>query len=300
MTTRPDSILRSPAIASMSSLWPLPSTPAMPDDLARAHVEGDAAHGLEPALVAHLQVLDLEQRLTRLRRRPLVDAQQHLAPDHERREAVLGRALARHGLDRLAAPQDRDRGRRSSSTSWSLWVMKMIDLPSRLERAQDREQLVRLLRRQHGRRLVEDEDVGAAVERLQDLDALLLADARSTRSSRRAARRGRSACEMSRTRSRRVVACSMNGPASSARSPRTMFSATVITGMSMKCWCTMPIPRSIASLRRADPHRLAAHAGSRPRPGGRARRGCSSASTCRRRSRRGARAPRRRGARSRP
>src|SRR4051794_25623086 len=28
--------------------------------------------------------------------------------------------------------------------------------------------------------------------------------------------------------------------------PRTMFSATVITGMSMKCWCTMPIPRSIA------------------------------------------------------
>jgi len=27
----------------------------------------------------------------------------------------------------------------------------------------------------------------------------------------------------------------------------TMFSATVITGISMKCWCTIPIPRSIAS-----------------------------------------------------
>jgi hypothetical protein len=27
----------------------------------------------------------------------------------------------------------------------------------------------------------------------------------------------------------------------------TMFSATVITGMSMKCWCTMPMPRSMAS-----------------------------------------------------
>ncbi len=26
-----------------------------------------------------------------------------------------------------------------------------------------------------------------------------------------------------------------------------MFSATVITGISMKCWCTIPIPRSIAS-----------------------------------------------------
>ena len=27
---------------------------------------------------------------------------------------------------------------------------------------------------------------------------------------------------------------------------RTMFSATVMTGMSMKCWCTIPIPSSIA------------------------------------------------------
>ena len=26
-----------------------------------------------------------------------------------------------------------------------------------------------------------------------------------------------------------------------------MFSATVITGMSMKCWWTIPIPESIAS-----------------------------------------------------
>jgi hypothetical protein len=29
-----------------------------------------------------------------------------------------------------------------------------------------------------------------------------------------------------------------------------MFSATVITGMSMKCWCTIPIPARMAS--RAD------------------------------------------------
>ena len=27
----------------------------------------------------------------------------------------------------------------------------------------------------------------------------------------------------------------------------TMFSATVITGISMKCWCTIPIPCSIAA-----------------------------------------------------
>jgi hypothetical protein len=34
-----------------------------------------------------------------------------------------------------------------------------------------------------------------------------------------------------------------------------MFSATVITGMSMKCWCTIPIPASIAS--RADENETA-------------------------------------------
>ena len=42
--------------------------------------------------------------------------------------------------------------------------------------AQDLEDLLGLLRRQHGRGLVEDEDPGVAVERLEDLDALLPAD----------------------------------------------------------------------------------------------------------------------------
>ena len=40
--------------------------------------------------------------------------------------------------------------------------------------AHDGEQLVRLLRRQHGGRLIQDEDVGAAVQHLDDLDGLLL------------------------------------------------------------------------------------------------------------------------------
>jgi hypothetical protein len=44
-----------------------------------------------------------------------------------------------------------------------------------LELAQDLEQVGGLLRRQHSRRLVEDQDVGVPIERLQDLDPLLLA-----------------------------------------------------------------------------------------------------------------------------
>ena len=48
--------------------------------------------------------------------------------------------------------------------------------PLALKGLQDSEELRRLLRREDRGRLVEDHDVGPAVERLQDLDALLLAD----------------------------------------------------------------------------------------------------------------------------
>ena len=39
--------------------------------------------------------------------------------------------------------------------------------------------------------------------------------------------------------------------------PRMTFSATVNTGMSWKCWCTMPIPWAMASRRAAELHGLA-------------------------------------------
>src|SRR3954452_19155290 len=51
---------------------------------------------------------------------------------------------------------------------------------------------------------------------------------------------------MSRTR-RSAALWSMRMPACVGSFASTMFSATVITGINMKCWCTMPMPRSIAS-----------------------------------------------------
>ena len=175
----------------------------------------------------------------------------------------------------------------------------MIDLPSAFRRAEDREQLGRLLRRQHGGRLVEDQDVGAAVERLQDLDPLLLADGdRSTRASGSTAKPNCSR-DLADPLARRRVVVEEDARRASARSPSTMFSATVITGISMKCWCTIPIPALDRVLRRRERDRLAVDDDLALVGLGTARRGCSSASTCRRRSRRGARAPRRGGGRSR-
>ena len=54
--------------------------------------------------------------------------------------------------------------------------MKMTVFPSVGHRAERGEERHRLLRREHRGRLVHDQDARLAVERLQDLDALLLAD----------------------------------------------------------------------------------------------------------------------------
>ena len=46
-------------------------------------------------------------------------------------------------------------------------------------------------------------------------------------------------------------------PPRTCSAPSMMFSATVKTGTSMKCWCTMPMPAAIASRGPLMLHRLA-------------------------------------------
>ena len=72
------------------------------------------------------------------------------------------------------------------STSSSLWLMKSTVTPSAVELAERLEQLVDLLRHEHGGRFVEDQDAGAPVEHLHDLDPLAVADAEVGRRARRA------------------------------------------------------------------------------------------------------------------
>ena len=64
------------------------------DDLSRAHLERDASHGRQAALVEDVQVLHLEQRLARLGRL-LVHAEEHFASDHQLGQLLLGGALTR-------------------------------------------------------------------------------------------------------------------------------------------------------------------------------------------------------------
>ena len=125
--------------------------------------------------------------------------------------------------------------------------MKMIDLPRAVRPRIDLEELLRLLRREHRRRLVEDEDVRLAIERLEDLHALLLPhrdvlDPRVRVDGEPVAVGDLPHAPLGLARCRGSPAAVVGSWA------RTMFSATVITGISMKCWWTIPTPASIAAL----------------------------------------------------
>ena len=171
----PESLVRRPVIASTSSVWPLPWTPAMATiSPARTSRSTPVDRHLQP-VVADLEVPDAEDDLAGLGG-ALRDDQLDVAPDHQ-----VGQLLARGRLRVGACPATRPRRRTTmlsatSRTSLSLWVMKMTVVPVAVSDRMIVEQLLGLVRRQHGARLVEDEDVAVAVERLQDLDALAHAD----------------------------------------------------------------------------------------------------------------------------
>ena len=154
------------------------------DDLAGTHVEADAAHRRETAVVVDREPLDLEQRLARTRRLPCPPAEATSRPTIMRARPCS--VAPSRGTVSTSLPRRSTLIRSAiSSTSCSLWLMKMTDMPSRVSVRRIAKRSIASLRRQHRRGLVEDEDVGAAVERLQDLDALLLADRDVLRRARR-------------------------------------------------------------------------------------------------------------------
>ena len=195
---------RRPVSASISSLWPLPSTPARPTISPARTSNETSAHRRQAAVVVHAQVAR-----ARAARRPAPPAASRRGAAPRGRPSPA-RALPRsrpHAGRCRSACRARSTVIRSaiSSTSFSLWLMKMIERAARPSAAMIANSSLRLLRRQHGGRLVEDQDLGAAVERLQDLDPLLLADADVLDLRRSGRPRGRSA---SRARAPRSTAAS--------------------------------------------------------------------------------------------
>ncbi len=143
-------------------------------DAQRDVVQDDALDALGVGL-GDPQVLDVEHlgrgdgRLAALRGG-------QLGADHHLGELAGGDDLRIGVADRGAAPDDADR---VGDGQHLVQLVRDEDDGDALglELAQVVEQRVDLLRDQHGRGLVEDQDLGAAVQHLEDLDALAVGDA---------------------------------------------------------------------------------------------------------------------------
>ena len=162
-------------IASTSSAWPLPSTPAMPStspawmlsvtSSSTARPSGERTVSPSTASTTSSRTVDSRvsgdgsspPTISSASRRAVTSPGSTVATVVPRRITVISSATA--------------------STSSSLCEMNSTVMPSDLSSRRLREQLVDLLRDQHRGRLVQDEDAGAAVEHLEDLDALPVADA---------------------------------------------------------------------------------------------------------------------------
>src|SRR5499426_1415688 len=145
------------------------------DDLAPPHHEAHALDALHAEPVLDHEVFHLEHGLAGARRR-LVDAQDHLAADHQLGELLRGRLGGRQGRNDLALAHQGDDVRGLADLA-ELVRDQEHRLALAAERGEDAEELVGFLGREDRGGLVKDEELGAPVERLEDLDALAVADA---------------------------------------------------------------------------------------------------------------------------
>ena len=221
-----------------------------------------------------------------------VERERDVAPHHRARDRLRRRARA-SACAPTVAPGAHHRDRVGDLDHLVELVRDEHDRAAVVaQRAQHRPQLLHLGRRQHRGRLVEDEDPRAAIERLQDLDALRLADRQLGDQRVAAARRARCAALSSRT------ARSARG-AVERRPARELAAEHDVLGDGERGHEHEVLVHHADAGGDRVARRPAGDVAARstsivPASGGiHARRACASASTCRRRSRRRARGSRR-------
>ena len=255
----------------MSCVWPLPSTPAMPTISPACTVSETPATAGSPRSSSAWRSSTLRRALARRAGR-LVDPQEDLAPDHPPRELLLGRAGSRKRLDHLPAAQDRD-----PVGDLEHLVQLVADEDDRepllAQHLEYPEELGSLLRRQHRGRLVQDQDVRLAVQRLDDLDALLLTDGDLVDPCIRVDCEAEVLRQVEHALARGVVV------EQDAHVTRLHPEHDVLGDGHHRDQHEVLVhhadPEVDRGSRRVDPHLLPVEQDLRPRPGGRARRGCS-------------------------
>ena len=145
------------------------------DDLAGADREADALDPGDAGAVAHDQALDLEHRRAWARPAPFSTRSSTLRPTISSASSSVEVSAVAPVRHHRALAHDRDVvGHRHDLAQLVGDQHDRAALVAQV--AQDAEQMVGLLRRQHAGRLVQDQHLGAAEQRLEDLDPLLEAD----------------------------------------------------------------------------------------------------------------------------
>ncbi len=174
--TVPPATGRIPVIASASSRWPFPATPAIPT-ISPARTSRLMPRSASPPRSPSARTVDeREDSLAELSDALGPPGPLDLPTDHQRRERLRRRRRPSRPSRPTGRPRSTVTRSETFATSCNLCEMKMTVRPSSAIARIVAEERLGLLRRQHRGRLVEDEEPGIAVERLDDLDALLLAD----------------------------------------------------------------------------------------------------------------------------
>ncbi len=284
---------RSPISASHSSVCPLPCTPAMPR-ISPARTWNETRPPRSGSRPPRAGVLGRDGQLADVQHdvagpgRFLADPQLHRPADHQRGQLGVGggrRPLADH----LAAPDHRD------AVGDGLHLLELVrdedDGPAaRAQLSHDPEQVLGLAGSQHRGRLVQDQHAGLAQQRLDDLHPLLHADRQVLDQGVRVHLQpvplgqlpdlaaGPPAVEQAR------AAGGLHAEHDVLRDGEHRHQHEVLVHHAD--------PGADRVLGRPDRDGLAVDAGSLPRRAGPARRGCSSAWSCRPRSRRAGRGSR--------
>ena len=145
-----------------------------PDDLPFADVEADTAKRRQAPIVLGGQSANLQDWLAG-RRYVLGDAEDNVAPHHEPSQLLLVGCRRFHLAHKLAAAHDRNL---VGNPQHLLQLVRDKHHGAALvgEMAQDVEELFDLGRDEYRTRFVENQDLGTAIERLENLDPLHRAD----------------------------------------------------------------------------------------------------------------------------
>ena len=145
------------------------------DNLAGAHGEGNVAQLRFLALTGRPNVVNLQNRLSRLNMFAL-DIEKHFSANHFHGKLTLVGILCFHRAHELAIAHNCDAVRNFHNLV-EFMRNKHNRMSGLFEIIENFKQLLCFLRRQNARRLVKNDDVCAAAERLDNLHALRLADA---------------------------------------------------------------------------------------------------------------------------